>query len=790
VTSPIIYGAEGAETFTGTVTGQVGDGNPQGTVTVYYGSPTATELCTSPLSASGSDAATFSCALSASQLAAGTYTSVDAVYTPGSPSSSDLDATYGTSTSSPTQSFTVNPAPEATTTALNTITSPITYGAETTETFTGTVTGQVGDGYPQGTVSVQSGATVLCSETLPAGTTDVASFSCSPTSGTVLAASSSAYPVTATFTPVTPSSSNANVTYGTSTSSPAQSFTVNAAPETTTTSLNAVASPITFGAEGTEVFTGTVIGQAGDGNPQGTVTVYYGSPTATELCSSPLSASGSDAATFSCALSASQLAAGIYTSVDAVYTPGSPSSSDLDFTYGTSTSSPTQSFTVSTSISTESTTTSLNAVTSPITFGAEGTEVFTGTVTGQAGDGNPQGTVTLYYGTTPTELCTSPLSASGTDAATFSCALSASQLDVGTYTSVDAVYTPGAPSSSNASFAYTTSTSSPAQSFTVNNPESGPQPTSVTTSLSGGGGSGATVSVGINTAVSDSATLSGTNAVTAMGTVTYNVYSDAGCTTAVSTGAPLSITSPGVLPASSAVSLANPGLYYWQVSYSGDAANAPSASACGSEIETVSSPGTVATTTICQTGQSCTGTVTIPGSEGVSITGTSSTTGSITVAVGTNTVSCGDPFRHAPSMTTVTVQGLSIDGTKTAVITIDKSVVFAKGAPWWIPYAVCYSSPVPFRDVTGKLTTLGLLPACGKPFLRPSQNPGQGGNGSGNEGDGGWESGFDHAGGWSVGSGFVHDSLASPPCVTSILPDKAGDVVETLQLPGYDPRFH
>ena len=81
------------------------------------------------------------------------------------------------------------------------MTSPITYGSETTETFSGTVTGQSGDGYPEGTVSVQSGTTVLCSETLPAGSTGVATFSCSPTSDTVLGASTTPYPVTATFTP-------------------------------------------------------------------------------------------------------------------------------------------------------------------------------------------------------------------------------------------------------------------------------------------------------------------------------------------------------------------------------------------------------------------------------------------------------------------------------------------------------------------------------------------------------------------------------------------------------------
>ncbi len=118
----------------------------------------------------------------------------------------------------------------------------------------------------------------------------------------------------------------------------------------------------------------------------------------------------------------------------------------------------------------------------------------------------------------------------------------------------------------------------------------GGAPSTTSTSLSGGGQSGATISVPENTAVSDTATLSGANASTATGTVTYSVYSDSGCTTAVSTGTARSITTPGALPASSAVTLGTPGRYYWRASYSGDSANAASMNACGSEVETVTSP--------------------------------------------------------------------------------------------------------------------------------------------------------------------------------------------------------
>jgi hypothetical protein len=101
--------------------------------------------------------------------------------------------------------------------------------------------------------------------------------------------------------------------------------------------------------------------------------------------------------------------------------------------------------------------------------------------------------------------------------------------------------------------------------------------------------------------VTDSATLTGTNASTATGSVTYSVYSDAGCTTAVSTGTAQTITKPGTLPNSSAVSLAKAGTYYWQASYSGDSKNMASKSKCGSEVETVTSGAPTNITTLLST---------------------------------------------------------------------------------------------------------------------------------------------------------------------------------------------
>jgi hypothetical protein len=461
VASPITYGAETAETFSGTVTGQSGDGYPKGTVTLYDGS-TPVELCAEALPTGSGDGAGYSCSLTASQLDAGSYTNVDAVFSPGGTSSSNSAFVYTTSTSTPAQSFTVKAASASTTTTLSLSSPSVTIGAEGSETFSGTVTGHAGDGSPAGTVTVQSGATTLCSDVLPVGSGDTAGYSCSPSNGSVLASSATPYPITATFAPSTPSSSSIDFTYTASTSAPAQNLTVNASSsaKATTTSLNAVTSPLTYGAENAEIFSGKVTGQSGDGYPKGTVTVKNGTTT---LCSETLPSGIGDSASYSCALTATQLAAGTYSSVAAVFSPAATSSSSSTVSYTTSTSTPVKSFTVNREA--KSTTTSLHAVTSPITAGAETAETFSGTVTGQGVDGYPEGTVTVKNGTTT--LCSETLPAGSGDSTAFGCSLTASQLGAGTYSSIDAVFTPGTNSSSNADFSYTGSASAPAQSLTV-----------------------------------------------------------------------------------------------------------------------------------------------------------------------------------------------------------------------------------------------------------------------------------------------------------------------------------
>jgi hypothetical protein len=133
-------------------------------------------------------------------------------------------------------------------------------------------------------------------------------------------------------------------------------------------------------------------------------------------------------------------------------------------------------------------------------------------------------------------------------------------------------------------------------------------PTTVTTSLSDGTNSGMSLTEPVGTAVTDTATLSGDNASTATGTVTYNVYSDAACTVLVNGGSAETITTAGTPPDSAPVTLNIPGTYYWQAVYSGDSANGGSESTCGlnGEVEIVSagSTPTSVSTTLSGDGQS------------------------------------------------------------------------------------------------------------------------------------------------------------------------------------------
>lgn len=109
--------------------------------------------------------------------------------------------------------------------------------------------------------------------------------------------------------------------------------------------------------------------------------------------------------------------------------------------------------------------------------------------------------------------------------------------------------------------------------------------TTITTSLSGEEKTGETLEVQENTPVTDTATLHGSKASTATGTVAYNIYSDSKCEHLVASAGEVTVTS-GSVPRSFEKSLPA-GTYYWQAVYTGNTANQQSTSTCGAEIETV-----------------------------------------------------------------------------------------------------------------------------------------------------------------------------------------------------------
>jgi hypothetical protein len=110
-------------------------------------------------------------------------------------------------------------------------------------------------------------------------------------------------------------------------------------------------------------------------------------------------------------------------------------------------------------------------------------------------------------------------------------------------------------------------------------------PTTTTTTQSTGKALGASLAVPVGTGVKDQAVIAGALAKGATGTVSYVLYKDNKCAVPALAGSAAAVVA-GVAGPSAAVKPAV-GTYYWRASYSGDALNAPSASACGSEILTV-----------------------------------------------------------------------------------------------------------------------------------------------------------------------------------------------------------
>jgi hypothetical protein len=115
---------------------------------------------------------------------------------------------------------------------------------------------------------------------------------------------------------------------------------------------------------------------------------------------------------------------------------------------------------------------------------------------------------------------------------------------------------------------------------------SSPTATTLTTSLSGEAKSGEEITVNEGSKVKDTATLSGTNASKATGTVKYKVYADKECKELVTSAGEVEV-KEGKVPDSSEVELTAGAVYYWQAEYSGDSNNLSSKSTCGKEVLTI-----------------------------------------------------------------------------------------------------------------------------------------------------------------------------------------------------------
>ncbi len=149
-----------------------------------------------------------------------------------------------------------------------------------------------------------------------------------------------------------------------------------------------------------------------------------------------------------------------------------------------------------------------------------------------------------------------------------------------------------------------------------------PAPDTLTTSQTSGTTTGASITVSAGTlGETDRATLSGVNAAIATGTVTYGLYSNPSCTSSSQVFKGAAAVTGGVAGPATVSTALVPGSYYWQASYSGDAHDVASVSACGSEVLTVvpattvegggTTTGTSVTVTITCASTPCTVTITI-----------------------------------------------------------------------------------------------------------------------------------------------------------------------------------
>jgi hypothetical protein len=119
-------------------------------------------------------------------------------------------------------------------------------------------------------------------------------------------------------------------------------------------------------------------------------------------------------------------------------------------------------------------------------------------------------------------------------------------------------------------------------------------PTTISTIQASGSTQGADISIPAGTVgESDTATIAGTNASSAEGTVDFALYKNSSCTgTPVFAGASEASAGVASIADDSSTGL-DVGKYYWEAVYAGDATNEPSTSTCGSEVLTVGPPAAI-----------------------------------------------------------------------------------------------------------------------------------------------------------------------------------------------------
>ena len=564
------YGSETTQVISSTVSSTT-TGTPTGTVTYTAG---ATTLCTATL-ANGSA----SCSPTTGTLLAPGAATITATYSG--------DGNFTPPATAPTKAWTITKAVAVLSTGVST--STVIYGNESQAVFSATVASP-GSGTPTGTVTFKQGSTTLCTVTLTNGT-----GTCTPAAA-ALAASGSAYSVTATYVPGADPNFSAPA---------AQTVLLTVSKASTTATLSIAPSTATYGSETGVTLTATV-GPQFSGTPSGTVTIKAG---ATNLCVAPTLAGGVATCTVS---SATLLAVGSYVVV-ATY------SGDTNFT-----ASSTFGFLT---VAQAATSTSVTVSPSSVALGHETTATFTPTLTTvPATAGTPTGTVTLTATNTATSvvttLCTVP--AANADG-THPCSVAnAALLTTGTYT-VTATY-PG-----DANFAG--SSGNAVGTFTVTPAAAGSLTLTLTPSAT-------SAAYGNESAVTYNVSLGSANPIPT-GTVTITTGTTTLCTVTLTNAAgSCAITSPTLL----AVSPTNAVVATW----SGDANYSGSVSSTNPvNLAVVKAPTTTAFVL-------STSVVTYGGESATSITATVSPGFTYGVATGTVTITSG-----ATTLCTITLSGAS-----------------------------------------------------------------------------------------------------------------------------------